>query len=77
MYTHIFGLDDELWDILEDDIDFQVNGVRIVSNRKSLTLDQKKICRKHHRVKGILIDALPHYEYIKTIDKSTAKCNTL
>lgn len=30
MYTYIIGLDDELWDILEDDIRFQVNGARTV-----------------------------------------------
>ena len=27
MYTHIIGLDDELWDILEDGIDIPLNGV--------------------------------------------------
>lgn len=67
------GLDDELWDILEDGIDFQVNGVGMVSDRRSLTPDQKKIYTKHHRVRGILVDALPHSEYIKIIDKSTVK----
>lgn len=73
MYTHIIGIDDELWDILEDDIDIQVNGVRMVYERKSLTPTQKKIYRKHHRVRGILVDALPHPEYIKIIDKYTIK----
>ena len=29
--------------------------------------------KKHHRVRGILVDALPHSKYIKIIDKSTAK----
>ena len=41
MYTHIIDLDDELWDIIEDGIDIQVNGVRMVSNRKTLTPAQK------------------------------------
>lgn len=27
MYTHIIGLDDDLWDILEDNVDIKVNGV--------------------------------------------------
>lgn len=42
MYTHIMGLDDELWDILEDGIDIPVNGVRMVSAIKTLTPTQKK-----------------------------------
>lgn len=58
---------------MEDGIDFHVNGVGMVSGRKSLTPDQKKIYRKHHRVRGILVDDLPHSDYIKIIDKSTAK----
>lgn len=73
MYTHIIGLDGKLWDILEDGIAFKVNGVGMVYYRKSLTLYQKKIYRKNHRVIDILIDALPHSEYLKIMDKSTAK----
>lgn len=34
MYTHIIGLDDELWDILEDGINFEVDGVCMVTDRK-------------------------------------------
>lgn len=73
IYTHLIGLDDELWDILEDIIYIQVNSVGMVSDRNSLTPAQKKIYRKHHRVRGILVDVLPHSEYIKIIDKSTTK----
>lgn len=43
MYTHIIGLDYELWDIIEDDIDIKFNSVAMVSDKKSLTLAQKKI----------------------------------
>ena len=60
MYTYIISLDDELWDMLEYGIDLDVNGVRIAKDRKTLTPSQKKVYRKHHRVKGILIEALPH-----------------
>lgn len=70
MDTHIIDLDDELWDILEDDIDIEVNRVGMVSDRKSVTHAQKNIYIKHHKVISILVDALPHYEYIKIIDKS-------
>lgn len=73
MYTHIIGLNDELWDILKESIDILINGVGIVSDRKTLTPAQKNIYRKHHRVRGILVVPLSHYEYIKIIDKSTAK----
>lgn len=73
MYTHITSLDDELWDILEDDIDILVNGVGMVTDRKSLTPAQKNNNMKHHEVRGILVDALPHSEYIKIIDKSTSR----
>lgn len=65
IYTHIIGLDDELWDILEDEIKFEVDGVFMVTYRKNLTPAQKKVYRKHHRVRGILVESLPHSEYIK------------
>lgn len=45
----------------------------MVSNRKSLTAAQKKIYKKYNKVRAILVDALPHSEYIKIIDKSTVK----
>lgn len=69
MYTHIIDFDNELWDILEYGIDIQVNRVGMVSSIKSFTPTQKKIYRKHHRVRGILVDVVPHSEYIKIINK--------
>lgn len=66
-------LDDEMWDILEDGIDIEVNGVGMVTNRKIHTLTQKKTYINHHRVRGILVDALPLSQHIKIIDKSNAK----
>lgn len=56
-----------MWDILGDGINIKVNGVGIVKDMKTLALAQKKIYRKHHRVRGILIEALPDSEYIKII----------
>lgn len=44
-----------------------------MSDRKDLPQAQKKVYRKHHRVRSILVDDLPHSECIKIIDKSTAK----
>jgi len=45
----------------------------MVADRKKLTATQKKIYKKHHKVRGILVEALPHAEYMKIRDKSTAK----
>ena len=64
MYSHIIGMDEELWDILEE-------GVAI--DRRAHTAEQKKLYKKHHLIRGILVAALPHKEYLKMSDKSTAK----
>jgi len=34
---------------------------------------QKKICKKHHRVFGILVENFPFLEYTKIVDKYIAK----
>lgn len=73
MYNDITNPNDGLWVILEDGINIQVNGAGMVSDKKSLTPAQKMIYIKHHRVKGILVDPLPHLEYFKIIDKSISK----
>ena len=61
---HIIGMDEELWDILEE-------GVAL--DRKAHTPEQKKLYKKHHLIRGILVAALPHSEYLKMSDKSTTK----
>jgi len=62
MCNYIIGVDDELWAIIEDGITFTVDRYRIITDRKSLTTTQKKEYKKHHRVRGILVDSLPHSE---------------
>lgn len=47
MYTNIIGLNDELWDILEDDIYIQFNGVGMITDSKTFTPFQKKTYTKH------------------------------
>lgn len=64
-----------MWDIIEDAIDIPVNEVGMLTNRKTLTSAQKKIYRKHHRVRGIFVDVLPYSEYIKIINKYNSKTN--
>lgn len=73
MYTSIIEIDDELRDILENGINFEVNSVGMTKDMKTLTPAQKKIYIKRHRVRDILIEYLPYFEYIKIIYKSTAK----
>jgi len=74
MYNHIMGMDDELWDILEEGVgDLKLDEEGAALDRKAHTAEQKKLYKKHHTIKGILVAALPHKEYLKMSDKSTAK----
>jgi len=41
--------------------------------RKKHTPVQKKLYKKHHKIRGILLAAIPRTEYLKTSDKSTTK----
>jgi len=34
---------------------------------------QKKLYKKHHKIKGILVAYIPHTKYMKMSDKSTVK----
>jgi hypothetical protein len=73
MYCHIMGLDEKLWDVLEDGVgDLELDEEGVVVDRKKHTAAQKKMYKKHHKIRGILVAALPHKEYLKMSDKSTA-----
>lgn len=56
----MIGVDDKLWNIIEDCVRFQVNSEGMILGRKSLIDAQKKIYRKHHKLRGILVEVLPH-----------------
>ena len=74
MYSHIMRMDDELWDILEEGVgDLKLDEEGNALDRKAHTAEQKKHYKKHHMIIGILAAALPHKEYLKMSDKSTAK----
>ena len=74
MYSHIMGMDDELWDILEEGVgDLKLDEEGAALDRKAHTAEQKKLYKKHHTIRGILVAALPHKEYLKMSDKFTAK----
>ena len=44
-----------------------------VVDRKKHTPSQKKMYKKHHKIRGSLVLAIPRAEYMKMSDKSTAK----
>jgi len=74
MYSHIIGMDEELWVILEEGVgNLRLDEEGVALDRKAHTTEQKKLYKKHHLIKGILVAALPHKEYLKMSDKSTAK----
>lgn len=73
MYSHIMSIDDELWDIIEDGIEIAVDKEGMARDRNSLTEAEKKIYRKHHRVRGSLVEAIPYSKYVKIVNKSSAK----
>ena len=73
-YSYIMGLDEELWDILEDevgDLDLDEEGAAV--DRKKHTPAQKKMYKKHHKIRGSLVLAIPRAESMKMSDKSTTK----
>jgi len=74
MYSHIMGLDDELWDILEDGVgDLALDKEGVAIDRNKHIPAQKKLYKKHHKIRGILVASIPHTEYMKMSDKSIVK----
>jgi len=74
MYSHIIGMDEELWDVLEEGAgNLRLDDEGVALDRRAHTAEQKKLYKKHHLIRGILVAALPHKEYLKMSDKSTAK----
>ncbi|KAK2451204.1 hypothetical protein QL285_010275 [Trifolium repens] len=76
MYSHIMGIDCDLWDLVEDGVNFEnmdLESVVSSQNRKAFTLTQKLEYKKHHSVKGMMTNAISHDEYLKIGDKKTAK----
>ncbi|MCH89874.1 F-box/LRR-repeat protein [Trifolium medium] len=52
MKSHVIGIDEELWETVNDGVeDFVVDSDGMVVDRKSLTEAQKKVYRKHHKVR--------------------------
>jgi len=52
MYCNIMGLDEELWDILEDGVgDLALDEEGAAVDRKKHTPAQKKLYKKHHKIR--------------------------
>ena len=61
-------------DVHEDGVgNLKLDEEGVALDRKAHTPEQKKLYKKHHVIRGILVAALPHKEYLKMCDKSTAK----
>jgi hypothetical protein len=74
MYSHLMGLNEELWDVLEVGVGALVldeEGAAV--DTKKHTAAQKNLYKKHHKIRGILVVALPYKEYLKMSNKFTAK----
>ena len=70
MYSDIIGMDEELWDILEEGVgNLRLDEEGVAIDRKAHTTEQKKLYKKHHLIRGILVAALPHSEYLKMSDE--------
>ena len=68
------GLDEALWDILEDGVgDLVLDEEGAAIDTKKHTPEQKKLYKKHHKIRGSLVTVIPKAEYMKMSDKSTAK----
>jgi len=73
-YSYVMGLDEELWEILEDGVgDLVLDEEGAAIGRKKHTSEQRKLYKKHHKIRGSLVTAIPKVEYMKMSDKSTAK----
>ncbi|KAK2417153.1 hypothetical protein QL285_039485 [Trifolium repens] len=76
IYSHLIGLDDELWDLVEEGVTFKgldEKGKLSIEERKKFTPTNKKLYKKHHKVKDLFIGCITHDEYLKITDKSTDK----
>ncbi|MCI31665.1 aspartyl-tRNA synthetase, partial [Trifolium medium] len=74
--SHITGIDDELWDIVEEGVTFEnmsENGRLFIANKKLLSTADKKTYMRHHKVKDINVGAIKHEEYVRIGDKTSAK----
>src|SRR6266487_3303120 len=76
IYHYINGIDDELWDLIEEGVSIDGIGpddkISIVQKRALSTAD-KKIFSKHNKVKNIMMSSISHDEYTKIMDRSTTK----
>jgi len=76
IYHYINGIDDELWDLIEEGVSIDgigPDGKITLAQKRALSTANKKIFSKHNKVKNIMMSAISHDEYTKIMDRSTAK----
>ncbi|MCI33286.1 aspartyl-tRNA synthetase, partial [Trifolium medium] len=76
IYSHVNGIDDELWDLVEEGVKIENlddDGKLTITRKKALLVADRKIYNKHHKVRDIIIGAITNDEYERITDKSTAK----
>ena len=76
IYHYINGIDDELWDLIEEGVSIDgigLDGKITLAQKRALSTANKKIFSKHNKVKNIMMSAISHDEYTKIMDRSTAK----
>ncbi|MCI06170.1 aspartyl-tRNA synthetase, partial [Trifolium medium] len=76
MYSHIIGIDVDLWDIVEEGVKLQnmdADGIISSVYRKALSDEEKELYRKLHKVKTLLTKFMSQSEYLKISNKSSAK----
>ena len=67
-YIYVMGLDEELWDILEDGVgDLVLDEEGAAIDRKKHNPQQKKLYKKHHKIRGSLVTAIPKAEYMELL----------
>jgi len=61
MYSHIIGIAEELRDIIENGVDLTLDEEGVVVDKKKHIVAQKTLYKKHHKVRGLIVAALPQW----------------
>ncbi|MCI40115.1 aspartyl-tRNA synthetase, partial [Trifolium medium] len=65
IYSHITGIDEELWEYVEEGVTFEnmnETGRLSIANKKLLSAADKKTYMKHHKLKDIIVGAIKHVQ---------------
>ena len=68
IYHYVNGIDDELWDLIEEGAPIDgigPDGKITLAQKRTMSVDNKKIFAKHNKVKQIMMSTISHDEYTK------------